>query len=83
MLFCFLGDGDVLTLVGAGEMLIGAVLMPIGYIKRGVAAGKISRIAEEHNASLKKQQELTLSMSPMLMNNHGQVAPGVGLTLSF
>ena len=83
LLFVFLGEGGGLSLVGAGEVLIGSILMPLGYIKRGVAAGKISRIAEEHNASLKKQQELTMSMSPTLLYNNGQVAPGVGLTLSF
>ena len=86
--FGFLGWGlDVYeeSLVLVGELLLAAadVLLPVGYIVRGVNAGKISRIAEGYNASHNRGSELSLSMSPTLMNNHGQVAPGVGLTLRF
>lgn len=59
------------------------VCFPIGFITKGIAAGRISRIAEGYNATHNKGTELSLSMSPTLMNNHGQIAPGVGLTLRF
>ena len=70
-------------LIGGILLVAGNVLLPWGYISKGVAAGKISRIAEGYNAAQNKGTELSLSMSPTLLYNHGQVAPGVGLTLSF
>lgn len=62
---------------------VSCALLPTGYTIKGVAAGRISRIAEGYNATHNKGTELSLSMSPTLMNNHGQIAPGVGLTLRF
>ena len=69
--------------IGVPLLAAGNVLLPLGYITKGVAAGKISRIAEGYNATHNKGTELSLSMSPTLMDNHGQIAPGVGLTLRF
>lgn len=72
-------------MVMLGLVITGAsnVLLPTGYTIKGIAAGRISRIAEGYNATHNKGTELSLSMSPTLMNNHGQIAPGVGLTLRF
>ena len=69
--------------VGGLLLVASDVLLPVGYIVKGVNAGRISRIAEGYNATHNKGTELSLSMSPTLMNNHGQIAPGVGLTLRF
>ena len=70
-------------LLGYAITGVSCVLLPTGYTIKGVAAGRISRIAEGYNATHNKGTELSLSMSPTLMNNHGQVAPGMGLTLRF
>ena len=70
-------------LLGYAITGVSCVLLPTGYTIKGVAAGRISRIAEGYNATHNKGTELSLSMSPTLMNNHGQIAPGVGLTLRF
>lgn len=77
------GENAGLLVGGALVELVSDVLLISGYIGRGVAAGKISRIAEGYNAAHNKGTELSLSMSPTLLYNHGQVAPGVGLTLRF
>ena len=79
----YLGLPTFALFVGVPLLVAGNVLLPLGYITKGVAAGKISRIAEGYNAAQNKGTELSLSMSPTLLYNHGQVAPGVGLTLSF
>ena len=77
------GENTGLLVGGALVEILSDVLLISGYVGRGVAAGKISRIAEGYNASHQLFPELSLSMSPTLMNNHGQIAPGVGLTLRF
>ena len=76
-------DAIVPIAIGGVLFVVGNVLLPVGFITKGVAAGRISRIAEGYNATHNKGTELSLSMSPTLMNNHGQIAPGVGLTLRF
>ena len=79
----FLGLPTLALFIGVPLFVAGNVLLPTGYITKGVAAGKISRIAEGYNATHNKGTELSLSMSPTLMDNHGQIAPGMGLTLRF
>lgn len=79
-----LSNGAIVTIaIGSVLFVAGNVLLPVGFITKGIAAGRISRIAEGYNATHNKGTELSLSMSPTLMNNHGQIAPGVGLTLRF
>ena len=60
------------------------VFLPIGFVTRGVAAGRISRIAEAYNADAHRQLGMEMSVSPsLLVAGNGTVAPGVGLSLRF
>ena len=60
------------------------VFLPIGYVTRGVAAGRISRIAEAYNADAHRQLGMEMSVSPsLLVAGNGTVAPGVGFSLRF
>ena len=60
------------------------IFIPIGYVTRGVAAGRISRIAEAYNADAHRQLGMEMSVSPsLLVAGNGTVAPGVGLSLRF
>lgn len=60
------------------------IFLPIGYVTRGVAAGRISRIAEAYNADAHRQLGMEMSVSPsLLVAGNGTVAPGVGLSLRF
>ena len=60
------------------------VFLPIGYVVRGTAAGRISRIAEAYNADAHRQLGMEMSVSPsLLVAGNGTVAPGVGLSLRF
>lgn len=70
-----------------GGILIAAVadvLLLVGYIKRGIAAGRISRIAEGYNADAKRMLGMDMSVAPsLLLANNGTVAPGLGVSLRF
>ena len=63
---------------------VSEILLPIGYTVRGIAAGRISRIAEGYNADAKRQLGMDMSVAPsLLLAGDGTVAPGVGLSLRF
>ena len=60
------------------------ILLPVGYIVRGVAAGRISRIAEGYNADARRSLGMDMTVAPsLLVAGNGTVAPGVGLSLHF
>lgn len=84
ILFCAIGYNlPIMVIIGGIEFLAGSILLPIGYITRGVAAGQISRIEEEYNESHHYRSSLSMSFTPTLLNNNGQLASGVGLTFCF
>jgi len=91
-----LGAGLVMSFHGgytlnANESLVGIlvagvadILLPVGYVIRGVNAGRISRIAEAYNADAHRQLGMEMSVAPsLLLAGDGTVAPGVGLSLRF
>ncbi len=60
------------------------IFLPIGYTVRGIAAGRISRIAEAYNADAYRQLGMDMTVVPsMLLAYDGTVAPGVGFSLRF
>lgn len=60
------------------------IFLPIGYTVRGIAAGRISRIAEAYNADAHRQLGMEMSVAPsLLLAGDGTVAPGVGFSLRF
>lgn len=88
--------GAAMIAVGIGEnqtdaavwgWVIGGIFeifLPIGYVVRGTAAGRISRIAEAYNADANRQLGMEMSVAPsLLVAGDGTVAPGVGLSLRF
>ena len=61
-----------------------AVLLPVGYTVKGIAAGRISRIAEHYNAGQTRHLSMELGIAPTLLPlADGTIAPGVGLSLRF
>lgn len=78
------GVGVALMATGAVSFAAGNVLLPTGYVLRGVAAGKISRIAEGYNSSLRKPV-FSYNLSPSVMRCNAspdQANLGLGLTFS-
>lgn len=76
-------NGLACRVLGIVWTIGGNVLIPANYITRGVAAGKISRIAEGYNAR-NGNSDLSLSFgATVLPSVDGGVAPGVGLSLKF
>lgn len=79
------GDGSVsgvLYVVSTLAIIAHAVMTPVGYVRRGVAAGQISRIAEGYN-SYNKSLSMELSVAPTLLAAGDGIAPGVGVTVRF
>ncbi len=78
------GVGVALMTTGAVGFAAGNVLLPTGYALRGVASGKISRIAENYNLSHSKTV-LSYNISPSVMRCNAspeQANLGLGLTFS-
>lgn len=76
-------NGTACIVVGAIWFVAGNIMIPVDYITRGVAAGKISRIAEGYNAR-NGRSDLSLSFgATVLPSADGGVAPRVGLSLKF
>lgn len=76
-------NGLALRIMGIVWFVGGNVMIPVNYITRGVAAGKISRIAEGYNA---KNGSLGMEISggfTLMPTAQGSVAPGVGISLRF
>ena len=76
-------NGLTCRVIGYVWTIGGNILIPVTHITRGVAAGKISRIAEGYND---KNSSLSMNLSggfTLLPSAKGGVAPGVGLTLNF
>lgn len=76
-------NGLALRVVGIVWFVAGNILIPANYITRGVAAGKISRIAEGYNA---RNGNLGMDISTgfsLMPTASGNVAPGLGITLKF
>lgn len=92
----WLGALSGLTLVGVGVtdqnttvMVCGYILaiaaditLPIGYIIRGVNAGRISRIAEGYN-DRSSMLSMNMQVAPTLLMADGNVAAGLGVSLRF
>lgn len=57
------------------------ILLPAGYVVRGIGAGRISRIAENYNAQ--GSLSMDMAVSPTLLTADGKPAPGIGITLRF
>ena len=87
ILMVVLGAEAQNTYVVAGGLVLciaSDILIPVGYIVRGVAAGRISRIAEGYNADARRSLGMDMSLSPsLLVGGNGTVAPGVGVTFRF
>ena len=76
-------NGLALRIMGIVWFVGGNVMIPVNYITRGVAAGKISRIAEGYNA---KNGNLGMEISggfTLMPTAQGSVAPGLGISLRF
>lgn len=79
------GDGSVAALLyvaGSVAIVAHAIMTPIGYVRRGVAAGQISRIAEGYNI-YNKGIVMEMEVSPVLLAGGYGVAPGLGVSLRF
>ena len=83
----FLEDGSnnglAMRIIGIVWTIGGNVMIPVSYITRGVAAGKISRIAEGYNA---KNGSLGMEINggfTLMPTAQGTVAPGLGISLRF
>ncbi len=83
----FLEDGSnnglAMRIIGIAWTIGGNIMIPASYITRGVAAGKISRIAEGYNA---KNGSLGMEISggfTLMPTAQGTVAPGLGISLRF
>lgn len=83
----FLEDGSnnglAMRIIGIVWTIGGNIMIPVDYITRGVAAGKISRIAEGYNA---KNGSLGMEISggfTLMPTAQGSVAPGLGISLRF
>ena len=76
-------NGLALRIMGIVWFVGGNIMIPVDYITRGVAAGKISRIAEDYNA---KNGSLGMEISggfTLMPTAQGTVAPGLGISLRF
>ncbi len=76
-------NGLALRIMGIVWFVGGNIMIPVNYITRGVAAGKISRIAEGYNA---RNGNLGMDISTgftLMPTASGNVAPGIGLSLRF
>lgn len=76
-------NGLAMRVIGIVWTIGGNILIPANYITRGVAAGKISRIAEGYNA---RNGSLGMELSggfTLMPTAQGTVAPGVGISLHF
>ncbi len=76
-------NGLALRIMGIVWFVGGNIMIPVDYITRGVAAGKISRIAEGYNA---KNGSLGMEISggfTLMPTAQGSVAPGLGISLRF
>ncbi len=58
------------------------ILLPVGYIVRGVNAGRISRIAEGYN-DRSSMLSMNMQVAPTLLMADGNVAAGLGVSLRF
>ena len=79
------GDGSVsgvLYVVSTLAIVAHAVMTPVGYVRRGVAAGQISRIAEGYN-NYNKSLSMELSVAPTLLAAGDGIAPGIGMSVRF
>ena len=78
---------EVLMLTGIASSLAGNILIPTGYVLRGVGAGKISRMAEGYNSNHSKTA-FSYSLSPSVMSvnmpqSQGNVALGMTFSINF
>lgn len=74
-------NGLACRAIGIAWTVFGNIMIPVNYITRGVAAGKISRIAESYNA---KNSNLSMNLSggfTLMPTAQGTVAPGIGISL--
>ena len=76
-------NGLAMRLIGIVWTIGGNIMIPVNYITRGVAAGKISRIAEGYNA---KNGSLGMEINggfTLMPTAQGSIAPGIGISLRF
>lgn len=71
-----------LFVVGSIAIVAHSIMTPIGYIRRGIAAGQMSRIAEGYN-KYNKSLAMDMGVSPVLFAAGDGIAPGVGVMVRF
>lgn len=79
--------GAVMYVVGISAYLNSFLLIPSGYILRGIGAGKISRIAEEYNQN-NQSAAISYHLSPSVMpvnvpQSQGNMAYGMTFSVNF
>lgn len=78
------GGGLFLLMTGVWSFVVGNMMIPTGYILRGVGSGKISRIAEGYNQQI-RNTAVSYRLLPSVMRCHTmpeQANLGVGMTFS-
>ena len=81
-------NGGVLTLyLGILTFINGNILIPTGYVLRGIGAGKISGIADDYNINNKKTA-VSCRFSPAIMpvnvpQSQGNMAYGMTFSVNF
>ena len=82
------GDAGVMVLgLGLISFYAGNLLIPTGYVLRGVGAGKISRIADDYNLN-NKNTAVSYRLSPSIMpvnvpQSQGNMAYGMTFSINF
>ena len=81
-------NGGLLTLyLGVLTFINGNILIPTGYVLRGIGAGKISGIADDYNLNSKKTA-VSYRLSPAVMpvnvpQSQGNMAYGMTFSVNF
>lgn len=83
MFSAYFNGNQSVYIVGYALCILTDILHPIGYILRGVNAGKISRIAETYNMANHKSLSMDFNITPTIMTTSSGIAPGIGLSIAF
>ncbi len=79
--------GAVVLYLGMLTFINGNMLIPTGYVLRGIGAGKISRIADDYNLNNKKTA-ISCRFSPAIIpvnvpQSQGNMAYGMTFSVNF